>query len=298
MIYGTASAIIFNRIFFPNMDPAIGIIAAFGAYAVGFGPAPSAVSSSPNTVTGWDASGSCVATLFLMGIATFAIGLLPTYEQVGIWAPVLLVACRFLQGFGAGAEQAGGVVLVAETAPRAAADAMPRSSSSVPPPGTALGAVVWILVQMMPREALEAYGWRLVFFSSIFVTIAAYVIRRKLKESPVFEEKKEDIAGGVRATPVADVVKNGRAGLVRVFFMNVGANAHSYIFQVFLGSYLITQLKIDATFIPKVLLVRRALRLRLGLRFRHHVRPLRPPPDVPHRHGVPVCLPRSRPSCC
>ncbi|MCP8998253.1 MHS family MFS transporter [Pseudarthrobacter sp. RMG13] len=255
VIYGTASAIIFNKIFFPNIDPAIGIIAAFGAYAVGFGARPLGGLFFSKYGDRLGRKWVLVATLFLMGIATFAIGLLPTYEQAGIWAPVLLVACRFLQGFGAGAEQAGGVVLVAETAPKGSRGRYASLVFVGAAAGTAMGAVVWILVQMMPREALEAYGWRLVFFSSIFVTIAAYVIRRKLKESPVFEEKKEEIAGAIRATPVADVVKNGRAGLFRVFFMNVGANAHSYIFQVFLGSYLITQLKIDATFIPKVLLV-------------------------------------------
>lgn len=255
VIYGTASAIIFNKIFFPNIDPAIGIIAAFGAYAVGFGARPLGGLFFSKYGDRLGRKWVLVATLFLMGIATFAIGLLPTYEQAGIWAPVLLVACRFLQGFGAGAEQAGGVVLVAETAPKGSRGRYASLVFVGAAAGTAMGAVVWILVQMMPREALEAYGWRLVFFSSIFVTIAAYVIRRKLKESPVFEEKKEEIAGAVRATPVSDVVKNGRPGLFRVFFMNVGANAHSYIFQVFLGSYLITQLKIDATFIPKVLLV-------------------------------------------
>lgn len=255
VIYGTASAIIFNTIFFPNVDPAIGIIAAFGAYAVGFGARPLGGLFFSKYGDRLGRKWVLVATLFLMGIATFAIGLLPTYEQAGIWAPTLLVLCRFLQGFGAGAEQAGGVVLVAETAPKGTRGRYASLIFVGAAAGTALGAVVWILVQMMPREALEAYGWRLVFFSSIFVTIAAYVIRRKLKESPVFEEKKEEIAGAIRTTPVSDVVKNGRAGLFRVFFMNVGANAHSYIFQVFLGSYLITQLKIDATFIPKVLLV-------------------------------------------
>lgn len=255
VIYGTASAIIFNKIFFPNIDPAIGIIAAFGAYAVGFGARPLGGLFFSKYGDRLGRKWVLVATLFLMGIATFAIGLLPTYGQAGIWAPVLLVLCRFLQGFGAGAEQAGGVVLVAETAPKGSRGRYASLVFVGAAAGTALGAVVWILVQMMPREALESYGWRLVFFSSIFVTIAAYIIRRRLKESPVFEEKKEEIAGVIRATPVSDVVKNGRSGLFRVFFMNVGANAHSYIFQVFLGSYLITQLKIDATFIPKVLLV-------------------------------------------
>ena len=255
VIYGTASAIIFNKIFFPNVDPAIGVIAAFGAYAVGFGARPLGGLFFSKFGDRLGRKWVLVATLFLMGIATFAIGLLPTYGQVGLWAPVLLVMCRFLQGFGAGAEQAGGVVLVAETAPKGTRGRYASLVFVGAAAGTALGAVVWILVQLMPTAALEAYGWRLVFFSSIFVTIAAYLIRRKLKESPVFEEKKEEIEEAVRHTPVSDVIRNGRRGLFQVFLMNVGANAHSYIFQVFLGSYLITQLKIDATFIPKVLLV-------------------------------------------
>ncbi|MET4542270.1 MFS family permease [Arthrobacter bambusae] len=255
VIYGTASAIIFNTIFFPNVDPAIGILAAFGAYAVGFGARPLGGLFFSKYGDRLGRKWVLVATLFLMGIATFAIGLLPTYEQAGLWAPALLVACRFLQGFGAGAEQAGGVVLIAETAPKGQRGKYASLVFVGAAAGTALGAVVWILVQMMPKEALESYGWRLVFFSSIFVTIAAYVIRRKLKESPVFQELQEEGGIGKRDTPVADVIKNGRTNLFRVFFMNVGANAHSYLFQVFLGSYLISQLKIDATFIPKVLLV-------------------------------------------
>ncbi|HEX2247885.1 MAG TPA: MFS transporter, partial [Arthrobacter sp.] len=87
------------------------------------------------------------------------------------------------------------------------------------------------------------------------VTIAAYVIRRRMKESPVFQELKTEGVVERQNTPVGDVVKHGRKGLARVFFMNVGANAHSYIFQVFIGSYLISQLNIDSTFIPKVLFV-------------------------------------------
>lgn len=255
VIYGTASAIIFNEIFFPNVDPALGIIASFGAYAVGFGARPLGGLFFSRFGDRLGRKWVMVATLFLMGIATFAIGLLPTYEQAGIAAPILLVACRFFQGFGAGAEQAGGVVLLTETA---ATGRRGRYASLVfvgAAAGTALGAVVWILVQLMPDEQLNSYGWRLVFFSSIFVTIAAYVIRRKMDESPVFQELKDEGVVERQHTPVGDVVRHGRRGLARVFCMNVGANAHSYIFQVFLGSYLISQLEVDASFIPRVLLV-------------------------------------------
>lgn len=255
-IYGTASAIIFSRLFFPNVSPAVGVIASFGAYAIGFGARPLGGLFFSKFGDHLGRKFVMVATLFLMGSATFAIGLLPTYATAGIWAPILLVMCRFLQGFGAGAEQAGGIVLLTETAARGKRG---RYSSLVfvgAAAGAAMGAIVWILVQMMPKEALDSYGWRLVFFSSIFVTFAAWVIRRRMAESPVFTElKTEGVIERQARKPVGDVVKNGRRGLVRVFFMNVGANAHSYIFQVFLGSYLINQLAVDPKLIPKFLLI-------------------------------------------
>ena len=196
-----------------------------------------------------------VATLFLMGTATFAIGLLPTYAVAGIWSPILLLMVRFLQGFGAGAEQASGIVLLTETAPKGKRG---RYSSLVfvgAAAGAAMGAIVWILVQMMPKEALMSYGWRLVFFSSIFVTFAAWVIRRRVSESPVFQELKVEGVVKSEVSPVGDVWKHGKKHLARIFFMNIGANAHSYIFQVFIGGYLITWLHVDSKLIPKFLLI-------------------------------------------
>ncbi len=187
MIYGTASAIIFNTIFFPNVSPAVGIIASFGAYAVGFGARPLGGLFFSRYGDRLGRKWVLVCTLFLMGVATFAIGLLPTYAQAGVWAPILLVACRFLQGFGAGAEQAGGVVLLTETAAKGRRGRFASLVFVGAAAGTAMGAVVWMLVQLMPAEALLSYGWRLVFFSSIFVTLAAWLIRRNLKESPVMD---------------------------------------------------------------------------------------------------------------
>jgi MFS family permease len=254
VIYGTAAALVFNQIFFTNQDPAVGVISSFATYAVGFGARPLGGLFFSRFGDRLGRKWVMVATLFLMGIATFAIGLLPTYGQVGILAPLLLVVCRFFQGFGAGAEQAGGVVLLTETAPLGQRGRYASLVFVGAAAGTALGAVVWILVQLLPDEAILSYGWRLVFFSSIFVTIAAYIIRRKMKESPVFAELQE--AGiAEKEAPISDVWRNGRTNLFRVFFMNVGANAHSYIFQVFLGSYLITQLDVDPTYIPKVLFI-------------------------------------------
>lgn len=254
-IYGTASAIIFGKIFFPNLDPTVAVIASFGTLFVGFGARPLGGLFFSKYGDRLGRKFVMVATLFLMGTATFAVGLLPSYAQVGLWAPVLLLMVRFLQGFGAGAEQASGIVLLTETAPKGKRGRYASLVFVGAAAGAAMAAVVWILVQRMSDEALLSYGWRLVFFSSIFVTIAAYIIRRKVKESPVFEELKVEGVIERKKSPVADVMKHGWRHVLRVFFMNVGANAHSYIFQVFAGAYLINQVGVDAKWIPKFLLI-------------------------------------------
>jgi MFS family permease len=253
VIYGTASALIFNKLFFPNVSPAIGILASFATYAVGFGARPLGGLIFSRFGDRYGRKFVLVTTLLLMGLSTLAIGLLPTYQAVGVWSPALLVACRFLQGLGAGAEQAGGIVLLTETARK---DRRGRLSSLVyvgASAGTALGAVAWILAQMLPKDALESWGWRLVFLSSLLVTIAALVLRRKLDESPVFQEIKQE--SKPTSAPITDVLKYGRPAFYRVFFMMLGAGAQSYTYQVFMGSYLITVLHTDSKLVPQVLLV-------------------------------------------
>ena len=131
-----------------------------------------------------------VTTLLFMGGATMVIGLLPTFEQIGILAPVLLCVCRFFQGFGAGAEQSGGATLLTETAPDGTRGRYASLIMVGAALGTALGALVWIGVQTLAPNDMLTWGWRLVFLSSILVTVAAMIIRRKLDESPVFEELK------------------------------------------------------------------------------------------------------------
>ncbi|MGY1623817.1 MFS transporter [Geodermatophilus sp. SYSU D00965] len=244
---------VFNRVFFPDVSPAVGVVASLGAYAVGFAARPLGGLFFARFGDRLGRKWVLVATLFLMGIATFAIGLLPTYDQVGILAPILLVVCRFLQGFGAGAEQAGGVTLLAETARRSRRGLYSSLVFVGAALGSVLGAVAWILAQRLDDEALLSYGWRLVFFSSVFVTIGAYVLRRRLRESPVFRET-ERARIGTQDTPVGDVLKHGRPGLLRVFLINMGSNGQSYIYQVFMGSYLVTWLGVEADFIPEILL--------------------------------------------
>ncbi|OZD04302.1 MFS transporter [Rhodococcus sp. 06-235-1A] len=253
VIYGTASALIFNKLFFPNISPAAGIIASFSAYAVGFLARPLGGLFFSRYGDRLGRKWVLVATLMLMGGATMAIGLLPTFEQVGLLAPVLLVLCRFFQGFGAGAEQSGGATLLTETAEigkRGRLAALVMTGAAL---GTALGAIAWILAQLLPDDQLMSWGWRMVFLSSILVTIAAFIIRRKLNESPVFQELKA--AQERPKAPVKEVFANGKRPLFIVMFMTVGISAQSYTYQVFMASYMKNDIGVDPTFIPKVLLI-------------------------------------------
>ncbi|MGP4016211.1 MFS transporter [Saccharopolyspora sp. 5N708] len=253
VIYGTASALIFSKLFFPNVSPATGILASFSAYAVGFAARPLGGLIFSRFGDRLGRKWVLVATLLLMGGSTLAIGLLPTYGQVGLIAPVLLVICRFFQGMGAGAEQAGGATLLTETARTGRRGRLASLVMTGAALGTALGAVAWILAQLLPEDALLSWGWRLVFGSSLLVTIAALIIRRKLNESPVFQELKEQHEEP--KAPVLDTFRQGRKPLLLVFFMNLGMNAQSYTYQVFMASYLVSTVGVDPAFVPKVLLV-------------------------------------------
>jgi MFS family permease len=189
--------------------------------------------------------------LFLMGIATFAIGCLPTFGSIGVAAPLLLVACRFLQGFGAGAEQSGGATLLTETA---AAGKRGFFSSFVmvgAALGTAVGALAWVVAQLLPDAALMSWGWRAVFWSSIVVTVSAYIIRMKLAESPVFIELKKRSNVAAQA-PLKVVARHGMKNVLKVILMNWGVSTQSYTYQVFMISYLVTVVGVDIRFVPPV----------------------------------------------
>jgi MFS family permease len=253
VVYGTASALIFSKVFFPTISPGAGLIAAFSAYAVGFAARPLGGLFFSHFGEKYGRKWVLVSTLFLMGAATFLIGCLPTYDSIGVAAPALLVVLRFLQGFGAGAEQAGGATLLTETAPvgkrgRFASFVMVGAAL-----GTVLGAFAWVLVQLLPDTALQSWGWRVIFWASILVTIGAYVIRKKMAESPIFAELKQHVDVEHQA-PLKIVAKHGTKNVIKVTLMNWGVSTQSYTYQVFMASYLITFVHADKRFVPNVLL--------------------------------------------
>lgn len=253
IIYGTASALIFSKLFFPSISPVAGMIAAFSAYAIGFLARPLGGLFFSHFGERYGRKWVLVSTLFLMGAATFLIGCLPTFETAGVLAPILLVVLRFLQGFGAGAEQAGGATLLTETAPlgkrgRLASFVMVGAAF-----GTVLGALAWVLAQMLPDDVLMSWGWRLIFWASLFVTLGAWIIRMKMAESPIFVELKKAV-DVEHAAPLKEVAKHGTKNVLKVIFMNWGISTQSYTYQVFMASYLITFVGVDKHFVPNVLL--------------------------------------------
>ncbi len=199
-LYSLAAAIVFNKIFFPNVSPAIGLIAAFATYGVGY------VARLVGAIY-FGRMGDRIGrkkvlfiTIALMGASTTLIGFLPTYDAVGILAPILLVALRLIQGFGAGAEIAGATVMLVEYAPKKRRGVIASLVSLGTNSGTLAASAIWaLLLSVLTEEQLLSWGWRLPFMLSFILLGFALWLRANLKESPVFEERP-DVVDGVALT--------------------------------------------------------------------------------------------------
>lgn len=228
-MYGLMTALVFDRLFFSTSNPAMATVAAFGVYGVGFVARPFGGLFFGTIGDRIGRRWVLVTTIILMGGASTLIGALPTYEQVGILAPILLVLMRLAQGFGAGAEQAGATVLMAEYAPvkkRGFFSALPFVGIQA---GTLLASVVFFLLTLMPEDAFLSWGWRLPFLGSFVLILVALFIRAKLQETPSFVqlEKSEQVA----ERPVREIFTRGRAGVVIGAGLRMAENGGSYMFQ-------------------------------------------------------------------
>lgn len=228
-MYGLMTALVFDRLFFSTSNPAMATVAAFGIYGVGFVARPFGGLFFGTIGDRIGRRWVLVATIILMGGASTLIGVLPTYEQVGVLAPILLVVLRLAQGFGAGAEQAGATVLMAEYSPvtrRGFFSALPFVGIQA---GTLLASVVFFALTLMPEAAFMSWGWRLPFLASILMILVALFIRAKMQETPAFVqlEKHEQIA----ERPVREIFTRGRAGVVVGAGLRMAENGGSYMFQ-------------------------------------------------------------------
>ncbi len=189
-IFATGSALIFGHVFFPSHDPIVGTMAAFGAFASGFLARPLGGVLFGHLGDRFGRKASLMATLIIIGVGTFAIGLLPGYATIGIASPVLLVVLRVMQGIGLGGEYGGASLITIEHAPhgrRAFWGSLPQAAS---PGGLLLATAVFSLVSMLPPAPFAAWGWRLPFLLSIVMLVVGIFIRLRVAETPEFEASR------------------------------------------------------------------------------------------------------------
>ena len=241
-LYGTAAALIFNKLFFPTFDPLSGTLAAFGTYAVGFVARPlgGIVFGHYGDKVGRKAMLSL--TLLLMGIATFCIGLLPTYAMIGPWAPVLLIFLRLLQGFGVGGEWGGAVLMAVEHAPvgrRGFYGSWPQVGV---PAGLLLSTSAFSVVSTLPEEQLLSWGWRVPFLFSLLLVGVGVFIRLRIAETPAFSRVQE--TGSVVRVPLFDALRSHPRNILLAMGARLAENGTFYIYSVFVLVYVTEQLKL------------------------------------------------------
>lgn len=187
-LYGTAAALIFNKIFFPAFDPITGTLAAFATYSVGFFARPLGGFVFGHFGDKLGRKSMLLITLFLMGIPTILIGLIPSYESIGYWAAVLLVLMRFLQGIAVGGEWGGAVLMAVEHAPEGKKGFFGSLPQTGVAPGLILSSLAMGAVASLPEEDMLTWGWRLPFLASVALLLVGWWIRAKVAESPDFEQ--------------------------------------------------------------------------------------------------------------
>ncbi len=243
-IYGTAAALVFGPLFFPGASPVAGTLAAFATYAVGFAVRPFGGAVFGHFGDRLGRKAILITTLIVMGVSTTLIGLLPTYDQIGLLAPILLVTMRLAQGFGAGAEFAGAAIMAVEYSPpgrRGFFGSWPQIGVAI---GLAGASGVFALAQLLPDDQFMSWGWRIPFLISSVVLLVGTWIRLRISETPVFKEVQKE--NKVARSPLAEVFRNEPKSFLAVLGMRFADNAVLYIPVVFTLSYLQTEHGLDS----------------------------------------------------
>jgi MHS family shikimate/dehydroshikimate transporter-like MFS transporter len=252
LIYATAATLVFNKAFFPTFDPFASTLAALGSYAVGFLARPLGGALFGHFGDRLGRKSMLVLTLFIMGLSTFCIGLLPTYASIGVFAPILLIVLRVVQGIGLGGEWGGASLMVLEHAP---SDRRGFYTSFVQigfPIGLVLATLVFGLVAKLPDADFVSYGWRIPFLVSIVLLGVGTFVRSRVPETPLFEGLKQ--RDGLSSNPVGEAVgKNTKTFLIAVG-LKLSEVSWVYMLSVFVVGYATTKLNL-----PKAMLLNAVL---------------------------------------
>ncbi|MFD9663159.1 MFS transporter [Rhodococcus sp. NPDC059968] len=263
-LYGIAATVVFNKVFFPAGGSEYdAIIAAFVTYAVGFAARPIG-----GIVFGYfgDRLGRkhlLQISIMMIGVATFLMGCLPTFGQIGYWAPALLVLLRFVQGFAVGGEWGGAVLLVAEQCPdRSRGFWASWPQAGVPGGNLAATVVLLILTNTLSDAAFLSWGWRIAFFLSAVIVLVGYYIRTQVDESPLFIEAQQEAKREQQVSYGAlEVVKRYPRGVLSAMGLRFGENIMYYLVVTFSITYLKTVVKMDTASILAWLLIAHVVHL-------------------------------------
>jgi metabolite-proton symporter len=259
LVFGAATVLVFNPLFFPTLDPVAGALAGFATLAVAFLARPLGGLVFGHFGDRLGRKRMLVLSVVLMGLGTVAVGLLPTYSTIGIWAPVLLVVLRFVQGFAVGGEWGGAVVMSLEHAPahrRAFYASFPQAGV---PAGTFLSSGAFFLVTLMPEEQLLSWGWRVPFLCSALLVVVGLYIRLRVTESPEFLALRD--RGEVVKAPVVEVLRTSKRALVVGMLCMLAPNTIFYLASTFFLSYGPVHLGLDRGLVLAALLVAAALQV-------------------------------------
>ncbi|MDT3665215.1 MFS transporter [Cronobacter dublinensis] len=239
-LYGTAAALVFNKIFFPMVDPVIGLILSWLSFSLTFFIRPIGGVFFAHIGDRIGRKKTLVLTLSLMGGATVMIGLLPTYETIGIWAPVLLILMRIIQGMGIGGEWGGALLLAYEYAP----EKRKGFFGSIPQAGVTIGMLmatfIVSLMTLFSEAQFLAWGWRIPFLLSAVLVLLGLWIRRGIDETPDFQQAKR--TGQLSKTPLRVTVRHHWREVLIAAGLKVVETAPFYIFSTFVVSYATTTL--------------------------------------------------------
>jgi MHS family shikimate/dehydroshikimate transporter-like MFS transporter len=240
LIYGTAAALVFNTLFFPNVDPRIGTLAALGSFTVGFLARPVGGVIFGHFGDRLGRKSMLMMTMIGMGVATAAIGLLPTYVQIGIWAPMLLVALRVVQGIALGGEWGGASLMVLEHAPRHQRGLFGSLVQVGFPIGLVSASAVFSLVSLLPDGDFKTWGWRIPFLVSVALVGIGVFVRARLPETPVFEDVKS--RGGIVPSPFIEMVLRSPRNFLVAIGLKISEVSWVYMLTVFVVVYATTKL--------------------------------------------------------
>lgn len=244
-LYGTVAALVFNQLFFVTEDPTIGLLLAYASFALAFFIRPFGGIIFSHIGDRIGRKKTLVLTLSIMGVATFGMGLLPTYQAIGIWAPILLITLRLIQGLGIGGEWGGALLLAVEYAPpekRGLFGSVPQMGVTI---GMMLGTLALSIMTLLPEDSFMTWGWRVPFIMSALLVVFGLWIRKGIDETPSFKEVQAK--GDIPKIPLFTTLKTHWREVLIAIGAKVVETAPFYIFGTFVVSYATTYLDFSRT---------------------------------------------------